>query len=275
MFFASVGALLFAGGGSRALAANQPPVVQLGANIGVLERDLGLLTFDGWAPVLLPGPSSESGQALTVQVEVLGGTYCDEHPDLSLQDCAEAMFDIEPGIDPGTGTLAFATAPATDGEVRLRAVVQDDGGTGDGGVDTASADFTITLNRAEPTANISVRNPWRSPCVPIQIKVDPTNYNKDDVNAWYFIDTYPAHGFLDAFVRAPASRGVSGNPVAGAGMPWVYRLSAGPVSPYAVTLCYIPFNSTFTGFDTFTYHYDDGHGGPPVIGIVSIEIFEI
>lgn len=258
------------GSASAAQAVNQAPIVQLGPDIGVLERDLGYLPFDGWAHVLLPGPPSESGQALTVDVEVLGGTLCDENPGLSLEECAQAMFDIAPGIDPVTGTLAFATARNTDGTIRLRAVLRDDGGTAGGGMDTATADFTITLNRREPPADRAIRNPWRSSCVPVQVWVDGTRANKDDLNAWFSIDSLPSNGYLREFVLSKRDSG----PTEDAEASWTARLIGSDITQYARVYCYIPFSPTFTGYDFFTYSYDDSHGGDPLTGVVSIEIFE-
>ena len=41
-----------------------------------------------------------------------------------------------------------------------------------------------------------------------------------------------------------------------------------------MTRCFIPFRSTWTGFDTFTFEVFDIHAGPPSIGVVSIEVEE-
>ena len=52
----------------------------------------------------------------------------------------------------------------------------------------------------------------------------------------------------------------------------------GPVSPwgfFAATMCYVPFSSTFTGSDTFTYTAVDVDGNESAPASATIEIFEV
>ncbi|MFT3777103.1 MAG: DUF1566 domain-containing protein [Ottowia sp.] len=56
---------------------------------------------------------------------------------------------------------------------------------------------------------------------------------------------------------------------------WIDEDTPGLSFNFAMTWCYVPFSSTFTGSDTFTYQVTDPDGNVSQPGVVSIEIFEL
>ena len=110
-------------------APNQAPSFTAGANQTALE-DGGPQAVAGWATAISPGPVAEIGQDVTFNVT--GNTN-------------PALFSIAPAISPA-GTLTYTSAPNATGVSTLTVVLQDNGGTADGGVDTSAAQtFTITV----------------------------------------------------------------------------------------------------------------------------------
>jgi gliding motility-associated-like protein len=108
---------------------NNAPSFTKGANITINE-DAGAQSESGWATNLSAGPGIESSQVLHFEVSNDNNT----------------LFSVQPAID-ASGTLTFT--PATDawGEATVTVVLQDDGGTTNGGDDESTAvTFTITLN---------------------------------------------------------------------------------------------------------------------------------
>jgi hypothetical protein len=85
-----------------------------------------------------PGPADEAAQTLTVTTTVL------DHPE---------YFDIAgpPTVD-SSGNLSYTPATGAYGTATVKITVQDNGGTANGGVDTASTTFTITLAPLPPVA---------------------------------------------------------------------------------------------------------------------------
>jgi hypothetical protein len=84
------------------------------------------------------GPADESSQTLTVTTTVL------DHPE---------YFDLAgpPTVD-SSGNLSYTPATGAYGTATIRITVKDDGGTGNGGADTSSATFTITIAPLPPVA---------------------------------------------------------------------------------------------------------------------------
>ena len=113
---------------------------------------------------------------------------------------------------------------------------------------------------------ISLRYPWKSPCLPITL----TGYDFDSscvVGAR--ILSLPVNGFLTQYIQEggfpPGCEPIPGTD---------YYTSPQPYGRFQATVCYIPFLSTFTGFDSFTFDYVDREGNVSNTGTVSIEIFE-
>lgn len=123
--------------------------------------------------------------------------------------------------------------------------------------------------------DVSVRNPWRSACVPVQLAA----YDAD--SSCYMvhqIKTLPAHGFLTEFVSLKASTEANLTESVAANMcppPEQNWMNEVVLKRFNATLCYIPFSPTFTGFDSFTYSVLDNDELTSGTATVSIEIFEV
>lgn len=88
-------------------------------------EDGGLQVHAGWAYNLLAGPPDESGQALQFQIAY-----------------SPNLFTVAPTLS-SDGTLTYQTAPNVYGDIALRVVLKDDGGTENGGVDSYTRDLKI------------------------------------------------------------------------------------------------------------------------------------
>jgi len=107
---------------------NDAPSFTKGPDQAKLE-DAGSQSIAGWATGISKGPPNESGQALTFNVT----------------NSNNALFSSQPAID-ATGRLTYTSAPNANGSATVTVVLKDDGGTLDGGIDTAPTQtFTITI----------------------------------------------------------------------------------------------------------------------------------
>ena len=108
---------------------NDVPSFTKGTDPTVLE-DAGPQSVPNWATSISPGPTNESGQALTFNVT--GNTNA-------------ALFASQPSVD-ATGALSFETAADANGSADITITLSDDGGTANGGVNTSPAQtFTISV----------------------------------------------------------------------------------------------------------------------------------
>ena len=83
-----------------------------------------------WATAISAGPANEATQALTF--------------DLTVGDAS--LFSVQPRIDASSGVLTFEPGSDRIGKTAARAVLRDNGGTSNGGVDTsAEVVFDITV----------------------------------------------------------------------------------------------------------------------------------
>ncbi|NEO57816.1 MAG: DUF4347 domain-containing protein [Okeania sp. SIO3B5] len=93
-------------------------------------------TINGWA-TFNPGPTDEASQTATYNVSNISNP---------------SLFAVAPTID-SSGNLTYTPAPSASGTSTFDVVVQDSGGTLDGGVDTSdSQTFSIAVNSL-PTIN--------------------------------------------------------------------------------------------------------------------------
>src|SRR5207249_2671229 len=92
-----------------------------------------------WATNLSAGPANESGQTLSFTVTT-------SNP---------ALFAVQPTIS-ASGVLTFTPAANAFGTATITVVLKDNGGTANGGVDTFTQTFTITVN---PVNDAPVANP--------------------------------------------------------------------------------------------------------------------
>src|SRR6202011_4676484 len=63
----------------------------------------------------------------------------------SQQDLHSGLFSVLPSVDPTTGTLTFTAAPDAFGTSQITLALHDNGGTANGGIDTTTHTFTITV----------------------------------------------------------------------------------------------------------------------------------
>ncbi len=107
---------------------NDAPTLTLAGDQTVLE-DAGPQSVASFATTSA-GPANESGQTLTLLV-----TNDDN-----------SLFAVQPAIDLATGDLTYDAAPDANGSTTVTVALSDDGGTANGGVDTAPQQtFTITV----------------------------------------------------------------------------------------------------------------------------------
>ena len=109
---------------------NDAPSFTKGADQTVNE-DAGPQTVSPWATAVAAGPADESGQ--TVTFNLTGNTN-------------PGLFSAGPAISP-TGVLTYTPAANANGTATLSVVVQDNGGTANGGADTSAVQtFVVTVN---------------------------------------------------------------------------------------------------------------------------------
>lgn len=269
---------------------NQPPRITLGEDIVIdnVSRPEPIV-LPGWARDIAPGPASEAGQRLTATLRLL-----------PVEDQKALAFSEPPRLDLETGTLSFTVAhefvpgneiPGSNGYTewddrdihwtssaglaRVELTLKDDGGTRFGGSDTTVREFTIFLDPHPLAGDLSHKNTWKAPCVPVVL----AGWDADSSPRWlpdqlprFYITRAPSFGYLSAFAaKGEPQRKADehGDPIGST--PYMPRGTAG----YIKALCYIPFRSTFTGFDTFTYKIVDRDGNVSRRdGVISIEIEE-
>jgi hypothetical protein len=110
-------------------AVNDAPSFAKGKNLSVKD-DAGAQTIVNWAKKIQAGPADEADQSLTFFVQEIVNAD---------------LFSGKPAISPD-GTLTFTPAAGAAGKATITVVLQDGGGTENGGTDTSSAQtFTITI----------------------------------------------------------------------------------------------------------------------------------
>jgi hypothetical protein len=126
-------------------SVNDAPTFSGGGNVTV-DEDSGAYSAP-WASGMNAGPFGEGGQSATFLVT--GNTN-------------PALFAASPAVAPD-GTLTFTPASSASGSASITVVLQDNGGTANGGVDTSTAvTFTITVNNVNdppsftPGGNVTV-----------------------------------------------------------------------------------------------------------------------
>lgn len=109
----------------------------------------------------------------------------------------------------------------------------------------------IPKDTAAPLSfNVSIRSPWRSPCVPVTVLGDDVETNATGL--YGKLTSLPTEGFLTGNIGSDGYMLIFGN-VGTPGMNPSGLLAAN-------TMCYLPFSSSFVGFDIFTYEiFDEGY----------------
>lgn len=113
--------------GITVTAVNDAPTFTKGSDVTVLE-DAGAQTINNWATNLVSGPANESSQTLSVIVT----------------NSNNALFSVQPRVDTN-GNLTFTGAANANGTATVTVKLQDSGGTSNGGVDSSTQTFTITI----------------------------------------------------------------------------------------------------------------------------------
>ncbi len=106
---------------------NDAPTFTKGAD-QMVNEDAGAQTVVGWATGMSAGPVNESSQTLSVFIT-------NNNNDL---------FSAQPAIDLA-GTLTYTPAANAHGTATVTVKLQDNGGTANGGQDTTTKTFTITM----------------------------------------------------------------------------------------------------------------------------------
>jgi VCBS repeat-containing protein len=107
---------------------NDAPDFSLAGN-QIVNEDAGAQSVTAFLTSISTGPADESIQSVTVTVT----------------NDNNSLFLAQPTIN-GAGTLTFTTVANASGFATVTVKLQDNGGTANGGVDTTSKTFTITVN---------------------------------------------------------------------------------------------------------------------------------
>jgi hypothetical protein len=124
------------------LPRNDAPSFDLDAAPSVLE-DSGAASLIGFLSNTNAGPANESAQQLSV------ATVNDNN----------ALFAVQPSIDLGTGTLSFTPGAHAFGVAEVSVTVSDDGGTANGGVDSSTQTFLITVTGVNDAPSFAAADP--------------------------------------------------------------------------------------------------------------------
>jgi hypothetical protein len=124
---------------------NQPPTFTAGPDqIAAESKNPRPQTAASWATNISPGPSNESGQSVHFIVT----------------NDNNALFAVQPAISP-TGTLTYQAASGASGTAKVTALLMDNGGTANGGVDTSKpATFHISVMLINPQPAFTADGLW-------------------------------------------------------------------------------------------------------------------
>jgi VCBS repeat-containing protein len=120
---------------------NDAPTFTLAGNQAVLE-DSGVATVPNFLTALSVGPANESGQT----------------PSISVSNDTNALFAVQPAIN-GAGELTYTPAANAYGVAIVEVTVGDDGGTANGGDDSTTELFSITVTAVNDEPSFTAVNP--------------------------------------------------------------------------------------------------------------------
>ncbi len=196
---------------------NDAPSFVKGTNQAVCVGS-GVQTVASWASSISTGPSNESLQLLTFNIT--GNTNT-------------SVFSSQPTIS-STGTLSYSPHATNYGTATITVVLQDDGGTLFGGVDTSSSQtFTITVNGNSTITQTSVAstNP-QTTC--INNAITPVTFSVGGAGTGASITS----GSLPAGVTGSFSSGVftiSGTPTVAGTFTYTVTTSGGSCSQASIS----------------------------------------
>ena len=112
------------------VSVNDAPSFTKGRDLSAVTGS-GAQAYSGWATGMSAGPANEATQTLSFHVAAAD----------------PALFAVQPSVDPVTGTLTFTPAAnvTADTPVTINVTLQDSGGILNGGVDSTTQQFTITV----------------------------------------------------------------------------------------------------------------------------------
>lgn len=175
---------------------NDAPVLSLIGNVAVGDLD-GNVSIAGFA-IAAPGPANESGQTV----------------DISITDLSEpGLFASGPVIDE-FGALVFTPNPGSQGTATVQVVALDDGGTQDGGIDTAQQSFDLSVEqvqRADVSVSITASDRFVDPQQSVEYIVEIVNNGPEDVDRVLVESAVPV-GLDGAAWICSASSGSCGAP---------------------------------------------------------------
>lgn len=144
---------------------NDPPSFVKGADQTV-NNDAGPQSVPGWATAISSGPTNESAQTVSFSVAANSNT---------------ALFSAQPAVA-SNGTLTFTPAVGAVGTATITLRAQDSGGTANGGNDSSTQTFTITVN-APPFVVVSASLTSTGVVIAVNHDVDATQLNLYDIGA--------------------------------------------------------------------------------------------
>lgn len=233
-----------AGGGGALVTimvapVNQPPRFTVGPDF-VLDVNPGPQSSAGWATGISPGPPNESSQLLTSSATITATT-------------GTLAFDQLPSLSIPSGNLTFATRNGTYGTATVQITLRDDGGTANGGTDSVSNTFKITVDTPPVANDDQAAADEGVTCLELNLLTNDFDADGDALSA--IITSDPINGALFEF-DPPGGNVPSGSTTSG-------------------HLCYRPFKRFFFGTDEFTYMADDHRGGLSAPATVHITINHI
>jgi VCBS repeat-containing protein len=220
-------------------AVNDPPTIGVPANV-VLDTDPGAVTRPAWLPGWTRGPVDEASQQVSFSIVAKPGA-------------TTLAFSVPPAVDVATGDLSFTVSNGTFGTAGFTLSVTDDGG----GADTASADFSITVNSPPTAVADQPAGDEGILCLVIDLVANDSDSDGDALQGR--IASVPTNGKI--FVFDPLGPD-----------------SLGPqllIGSAASKLCYQPNQRFFHGSDSFTYTAVDGRGGVSAATTVAITINDV
>ena len=134
----------------------------------VINEDAGAQSIAGWATALNKGAANESTQTLT----------------FALTNDNNSLFSVQPSINATTGTLTYTPAANASGVATVTVTLSDDGGTANGGDDSSTQTFTITINSVndEPSFTKGADQTVNEDAVPVTVAAWATAISKGDAN---------------------------------------------------------------------------------------------
>ncbi|MGC3945426.1 MAG: Ig-like domain-containing protein [Chryseolinea sp.] len=134
----------------------------------VINEDAGAQTVNGWATSLNKGAANESAQTLT----------------FTLTNNNNALFTVQPSINSATGTLTYTPAAGASGVATVTVVLSDDGGTANGGDNSSTQTFTITINSVndEPSFAKGADQTVNEDAAPVTVAAWAKSISKGDAN---------------------------------------------------------------------------------------------